>query len=68
MNESISTGLFSILFTGEAILRFDKVQNLSKITLYARIYEMEEIDEMDRVTNDFILRLTSDGFKRIVLS
>jgi hypothetical protein len=55
------------VFTGEALLRFDKIQNLSQLTLYARIYEIIDIPEDARVTNDFILRIIGDGSARLVL-
>lgn len=55
------------IFTGEALLRSDKIQNLSKITLYARIYELQMIDDTERVTNDFILRITNDLQARLVI-
>ncbi len=55
------------VFTGEALLDFSKIQNLSKMTLYARIYEIVEIPEEARVTNDFILRITNDLQVRLVL-
>lgn len=55
------------VFTGEALLRSDKIQNRSKLTLYARIYEVQVIDDSERVTNDFILRITNDLQARLVL-
>jgi hypothetical protein len=55
------------VFTGEAIIDGSKIQNLSKLTLYARIYyPYDPIDDLGRVTNDFILRETNDGQIRIV--
>lgn len=55
-------------FTGEALLRSDKIQNFSKLTLYARIYVVEDIDDEARVTNDLILRFTNDDQTRLVLA
>ncbi len=56
------------VFTGEALLNFDKIKNLSKMSLYARIYELENVEDAGRITNDFILRYTNDGQVRLVLS
>jgi hypothetical protein len=54
-------------FTGEALIRGDKIANLSKMTLYARIYyPVDDLDESARVTNDFIDRATNDGQIRII--
>lgn len=67
-NLVIVSSPLSGVFTGEAIIKADKLQGLSKLSLYARIYEVTAIDESERVTNDYILRITNDGFARIVLS
>jgi hypothetical protein len=56
------------VFTGTALLNGDKLKNLSKLTLYARIYELQDILDHARITNDFILRYTNDGQVRLVLS
>jgi hypothetical protein len=56
------------VFTGEVLLNFDKIKNLTKMSLYARIYELENIEDTGRITNDFILRYTNDGQVRLVLS
>lgn len=56
------------VFTGEALLNFNKINNLSKLSLYARIYVLQDTLEVDRITNDFILRVTNDGQTRLILS
>ncbi len=56
------------VFTGEALIKADKIENLSKLTLYARIYVLEDILDDSRVTNDFIVRIVNDGQVRIVLT
>lgn len=56
------------VFTGTALLSGDKIKNLSKMSLYARIYELQDILDYGRITNDFILRYTNDGQVRLVLS
>lgn len=56
------------VFTGTAIISGDKIKNLSKMSLYARIYELQDVLDYGRVTNDFILRYTNDGQVRLVLS
>lgn len=57
------------VFTGEALLKFSKVQSYSKVSIYARIYEIEsDIEEDGRITNDYILRVTNDGQTRLILS
>ncbi len=54
-------------FTGEAVLDFSKLPSGQKITVYARIYEIQSGDPEDgRVTNDYILRMTLDGQIRLV--
>jgi hypothetical protein len=55
------------VFTGEALIKGDKIANLSKITLYARIYHpVDNIEDDARVTNDFSDRLTNDGLIRTI--
>jgi hypothetical protein len=55
------------VFTGEAIIRGDKIQNLSRLTLYARIYyPVDDLGESARITNDLILRAANDGQIRII--
>lgn len=56
------------VFTGEALIDFNKIQNISKLSLYARIYEITGSEEDGRITNDFILRFTNDGQTRLILS
>lgn len=55
------------VFTGAAIIDGSKISNLSKVTLYARIYyPVDDFGDSGRVTNDFILRNTNDNNVRII--
>jgi hypothetical protein len=54
-------------FIGEALLNFDKIKNFSRITLYARLYHpVVDIEEFARITNDEILRYTTDDQVRLI--
>jgi len=55
-------------FTGKAILDYTKIPQGQKVTVYARIYEVENTDIPDggRITSDNILRQTSDDYIRVV--
>ena len=55
-------------FTGEALIDFSKLPSGQKVTLYARIYEIEgdPIPDGGRITNNNELRVTNNGYVRVV--
>ena len=55
-------------FTGEALIDFSKLPTGQRVTLYARIYEIEGDPTPDggRITNNNELRVTNNGYVRVV--
>ena len=53
------------VFVGTCNIDNTKLPTNNKYTIYARIYEVTVVEDVDRITNDDIIRETIDGFNRI---
>ena len=66
-NKVVITNPSSGVYKGTAYIDSTKLPQNTKYTLYARIYDMNVVEDTFRITNDLIIRSTMFGEKRQIL-